>query len=83
MNEELKLCPFCGSKSASVKEERERYGVRTFVACSCGVSLTAYAADVAVSRWNQRPVEDALRARIAELEAQLTAEPKKSVILSA
>lgn len=61
MNEGLKPCPFCGGDARTM----EMFG-GTFVTCG-NVNC---ALDVEVTRltWNTRPVEDALRARIAELE---------------
>lgn len=52
MSEELKPCPFCGSTNgASLDAWRH---------CECGaVSL--------LSKWNSRPIEDALRARVEAL----------------
>jgi len=58
---ELKPCPFCGgaSRASEVTDQ--------LVGCGdgeCAFSIWEYHPDA----WNRRPVEDALRARVAELE---------------
>jgi len=69
---ELKPCPFCGDMPASMKAEldgKKRYGCKN---CTPNLWYTP-------ERWNTRPIEDALNARVAELEAEnaaLKAEPK-------
>lgn len=63
MSEELKPCPFCGDMPASMKAEldgKKRYGCKN---CTPNLWYTP-------ERWNTRPIEDALNARIAELEAE-------------
>jgi len=65
---ELKPCPFCGNKNI-----RKNFGIFPELFCSeCEATIYAYDEheDLAKS-WNTRPLEDALQARIAELEAQL------------
>ena len=59
MSEELKPCPFCGSS----KIKSHDYGnVELLYRCEdCG-------GEHFHSNWNTRPIEDALQARIAELE---------------
>jgi len=62
---ELKPCPFCGSKNTTLDyfEISCPQELGTLVLCGdCGSYST-------VDRWNTRPIEDALNARIAELEA--------------
>jgi hypothetical protein len=59
--DELKACPFCGNKQGN------GMGIRTGtndVYCQCGVLKPSHG-------WNARPIEEALRARIAELEEVL------------
>lgn len=59
MTEELKPCPFCGGHNTTqVSHYRECLDCETF-----GPS-----ADGQFDRWNARPIEDALRSRIKELE---------------
>lgn len=64
---ELKPCPFCGG----IPETGEVHiGVPHYhIECSCGIRTARYPNYGAlVEFWNTRPVEDALRRRIAELE---------------
>ncbi len=55
----LKPCPFCG-------EQPDYDGV--FVNCLTTGCFTSMEDDL-IENWNRRPIEDALRQRIAELEA--------------
>ena len=60
MSEENKQCPFCGNKDIDISP----------------ISGAAWCYDCRsvtndVDRWNTRPLEDALKARIAALEAAL------------
>jgi hypothetical protein len=57
MNEKLKQCPFCGGEAELCYSE-----VDTFCR-KCNVMQET-------ELWNTRPIEDALRLRIAELEAE-------------
>ena len=57
MNEELRLCPFCGGEAELCYSE-----VDTFCR-KCNVMQET-------ELWNTRPIEDALNARIAELELE-------------
>ena len=61
---ELKPCPFCGSEQPQDSKDDGNvpyeFGMsRSCNSCSAAVNLG----------WNTRPIEDALNARIAELEA--------------
>lgn len=58
---QLKPCPFCGA--AGVKS---RHGYYTCSNDYCNLVTMS-------NGWNYRPIEDALQARIAELEAKLDA----------
>lgn len=63
MTDELKPCSFCGGVPV-VMTMYSGGGLSKFVAClNChsGTSLS-------IVEWNTRPIEDALRARIEELE---------------
>jgi len=74
---ELKKCPFCGKSDIHIEQKG------TFFWCECydcgaisrehhtlpGVNVLQ-SEDIARGYWNQRPLEDALHARIAELEAE-------------
>ncbi len=69
MSEELKPCPFCGSSGAILDEplNEDEYGC--FCNALCGaIGPCDEDGEKAVEFWNTRPIEDALRARIAELE---------------
>ena len=57
---ELKPCPFCGS--ADIRTEP---GINLNYCDKCS-------AEANIEHWNTRPIEDALRARIAELEKDLS-----------
>lgn len=61
---ELKECPFCGIKQLTDEEAEETvaYTGQTRVCDNCGATA---------KDWNTRPLEDALQARIAELEAEV------------
>ena len=57
----LKPCPFCGGRHIETAENLD------LVYCfDCGAEMHT---DLGGS-WNNRPIEDALNARIAELEAE-------------
>ena len=58
MSEELRPCPFCGGEAELCYSE-----VDTFCR-KCNVMQET-------ELWNTRPIEDALRLRIAELEAEI------------
>jgi len=58
MSEELKPCPFCGEPV-----EFNKFAEK--VVCEdCGATIYS-------DYWNTRPIEDALNARIAELEGKI------------
>jgi hypothetical protein len=64
---ELKPCPFCGSPAYSYHDNCIDFaGVK----CDLGGCVCA---DILITEnnWNTRPVEDALTARIAELEGKI------------
>jgi len=65
--DELKACPFCGSSNTTLDyyEISCPQELGTIVICNdCGASAKS------IVDWNARPIEDALNARIAELEAE-------------
>ena len=73
MSEELRACPLC-SRAPTLGESSINWGHgegRTpAIKCrSCGLEITAYAdpVEVIVSRWNTRPLEDALQAKVDAL----------------
>lgn len=65
MSEQLKACPFCGTK----KIETYHYpGGLVIITCSkCTLAVQTHLAlpDDAIKQWNARPIEDALRAELA------------------
>ena len=63
MSDELKSCPFCGREQHLCPEEIPYTGQLH----ECG------SCNVISYDWNTRPIEDALNARIAELEAHIAA----------
>ena len=65
MSEEIRPCPFCGSSNTTLDyyEISCPQELGTIVVCNdCGASAKS------IVDWNTRPIEDALNARIAELE---------------
>ncbi len=67
MTDELKPCPFCGKIPDKCRVSIPfdvMHSAAKIAQCQCGAWLN-------ISRWNARPIEDALNARIAELEIQL------------
>lgn len=82
MSDELKPCPFCGevpdvnNPATFHREVGDRWA--RVVCCIEGPEIRSgfYTPleewkDEAIAAWNERPIEDALRARIAELEKKL------------
>jgi len=66
MSEELRPCPFCG-KEPHIDANYFLYGCRNK---DCIADSTNYEPTIGFFEdWNTRPIEDALQARIAELEA--------------
>ena len=64
---ELKPCPFCGGEPTSSNEFDDEV---LFYGCTKDIDCPMYDAPfVNLENWNTRPIEDALNARIAELEA--------------
>lgn len=79
-NDELKPCPFCGGEPdievkfvPSTDGEDYKY---TFI--SCPVHNFIHDAET----WNTRPIEDELRARIAELEAANSFHPRAAKLMA-
>ena len=66
MSNELKPCPFCGS---TVGTKRKDNWVKC---CDCSArGSQELDRDTAHISWNNRPIEDALKARVEELEKLL------------
>ena len=70
MSEGLKPCPFCGETRLTIEDNQKVQDVH--VLCKdCGAKTSFDGIRYAVAgRWNCRPVEDALKRRIKELEAE-------------
>lgn len=69
---ELKPCPFCGSVLHKPKRHNDTVTITSQqINCQwCGVKSVWFPTDKkAIDAWNTRPIEDALQARIAELES--------------
>ena len=66
---EMKKCPFCGGE-ADYTQILGNYGRVYCFTCDGGIR-EGRSKDGVIHNWNSRPIEDALNARIAELEAEL------------
>ena len=67
MSEELRPCPFCG-KEPHIDANYHLFSCQNK---DCIADATNYEATMGFfEQWNTRPIEDALTARIAELEAE-------------
>jgi len=74
---ELRPCPFCGSEVQDDPHTGENYPRKSpmggwIIHCECcGASLSQFRkSGKGEISWNTRPIEDDLRKRIAELEAE-------------
>ena len=71
MSEELKSCPFCGGESFYIKIMGNYEKPHGIFCSKCDGAITEGRSEKqVVTIWNTRPIEDELRARIAELEAE-------------
>jgi hypothetical protein len=67
MTDNLKPCPFCNSDPKLEGDDHWWYAV-----CRCGADGGAdQTAKKAIEIWNTRPIEDALRAQLAEAQAEV------------
>jgi len=62
---ELKPCPFCGSENVVRLPYNDRADIERCKNCNLTIIVP-----LGFTMWNTRPIEDELRARIAELEAE-------------
>lgn len=70
MSKELKPCPFCGETSLTIEDNQMVQDVHVLCKdCGAKTSFDGIRYSVA-SRWNVRPVEDALQRHIKALEAE-------------
>ena len=75
---ELKRCPFCGGE-ADYTQILGNYGRVYCFTCDGGIR-EGRSKDGVIHNWNSRPIEDALNARIAKLEAE-NAELKERIAM--
>ena len=68
---QLKACPFCGSNDIEVKQYYND-GWYWFVTCkNCKAEKIHQFKGVAIQEWNTRPAEDALKAEVERLKANV------------
>jgi len=71
MDEELKPCPFCNDRATLFTKNKE---FAYIIECDnewCLASMQGKTIGSIIANWNNRPCEDALQARIAELEERI------------
>ena len=67
----LKPCPFCGGEAFYIKIMGNYEKPHEIYCSKCDGAITEGRSEKqVVTNWNTRPIEDELRARIAELEAE-------------
>ena len=68
---ELKKCPFCGGEAAYTQILGNYERPHEVYCSTCDGGITeGRSKDGVIHNWNTRPIEDALKARIAKLEAE-------------
>ena len=68
---ELKPCPFCGGEAFYIKIMGNYEKPHEIYCSKCNGAITEGRSEKqVVTNWNTRPIEDALHARIAELEEE-------------
>ena len=69
---ELKKCPFCGGEAAYIQILGNYERPHEVYCSTCDGGITeGRSKDGVIHNWNNRPIEDALNARIAECESAL------------
>lgn len=82
MSEELKPCPFCGNKDVILSDYR-LVGNDTCwkITClHCRLVMSGANKQLLLNLWNTRPAEDALKAEVERLKAELDAQKSVSKI---
>lgn len=75
MSEELKACPFCGSKDVVINTDNHDWYIFQCQRCEC-IYQTSYgtldkqAKSLSIKDWNSRPIENELRAENERLKAE-------------
>ncbi len=76
MSDEMKPCPFCGKPGKTyLADNGETWVMCSYDGCWFQPSAGAPGLSVRESGWNNRPVEDALRAQLDALQAKWDAIP--------
>ena len=70
MTDELKPCPFCYSEVEIKGSDDTEYWIECLSCETAGTGMIN-SKEEAIEIWNNRPIEDELNQRIAELEEQL------------
>ena len=71
---ELKRCPFCGDGADYIQILGNYKSPHEVYCFTCNGGITeGRSKDGVIHNWNTRPIEDELRKRIAELEAEVKA----------
>lgn len=68
---DLLPCPFCGSAAKACYFENAISGYWEIECINCNTSFSDDTLEETAAKWNRRPLEDALRQRIDELEHDL------------
>lgn len=85
MSEQIKACPFCGSDKIEIAHSNGAGSAwcNTDDCCIGFVDTKSPYCDDVISKWNHRPIEDKLQARVKELEVVVKAEIESNCRLSA
>lgn len=76
MNEPIRECPFCGGVPETLPPDGVGYGMHHIICCRnygpVNVGVSHKKQEKAIAIWNNRPVEDALRAALREIDKSAT-----------